>query len=299
MTRQAYLLLLGAALFWGGNNVAARFGVGHVSPGMLTMLRWVVALALLGWFARRELARDWPVIRKHWLALFAYGAVGFAGFNMAIYTAAAFTSIVNMSIEQAAMPILIFLVNFALFRVGIAWLQMAGVLASLAGIAIVATNGDLTRLSTLDLNIGDALNLTACLIYAVYTVMLRFRPQLHWKSWMMTLGFAAFLASLPYVAWEWSSGRILAPDLQGMAVVLYTGIFPSLLSQTLYLKGNELIGANRAGLFINMVPVFGTLLSILLLGEAFHGYQALAFTLVMGGIAMAEVAGRRKATAAS
>ena len=153
------------------------------------------------------------------------------------------------------------------------------------------SNGDLS----LDLNAGDALNLLACLFYAGYTVTLRFRPPLHWKSWMMALGFAAFLTSLPFIAWEAADGRLVLPDTQGWLAVLYTGFFPSLLSQTMYLKGNEIIGANRAGLFINMVPVFGTLLAIAFLGEAFHGYQMVAFALVMGGIAAAEWAGRKRA----
>ena len=295
MNSRAYLFLLAAALFWGGNNVAGKFAVGHVSPGVLTGLRWLVALAVLAWFARKEVAKDWPVIRANWWKLFAYGAVGFAGFNIAIYTAASMTSIVNMSIEQAAMPILIFLINFLIFRIGVAWLQVAGVLASLVGIAIVATAGDLSRLASMDLNLGDALNLLACLFYAGYTALLRFRPALHCKSWMMALGFAAFLTSLPFIAWEAATSRLIWPDFQGWMAVLYTGLFPSLLSQTFYLKGNEMIGANRAGLFINMVPVFGTIQSIVLLGEPFHGYQMVAFVLVMGGIAVAEWAGRRRA----
>ena len=295
MITRAYIFLLSAALFWGGNNVAGKFAAGHVSPAMLTGLRWVVALALLALISHRELRADWPAIRANWWKLFLWGAVGFAGFNIAIYTAAGLTTIVNMSIEQAAMPILIFLINFLFFRIGVAWLQVAGVLASLLGIAIVATGGDLSRLATLDLNAGDALNLLACLFYAGYTVTLRFRPPLHWKSWMMALGFAAFLTSLPFIAWEAADGRLLLPDMQGWLAILYTGFFPSLLSQTMYLKGNEIIGANRAGLFINMVPVFGTLLAIAFLGEAFHGYQMVAFALVMGGIAAAEWAGRKRA----
>lgn len=96
------------------------------------------------------------------------------------------------------------------------------------------------------------------------------------------------MTSLPFVAAEYASGHMVLPDLPGWAIVAYTAIFPSILSQIFYIRGVELIGSNRAGLFINLVPIFGTLLSILILGEDFHFYHALAMALVLGGIWLAE-----------
>ena len=84
------------------------------------------------------------------------------------------------------------------------------------------------------------------------------------------------------------------PDGRGWAIIAYTAIFPSILSQIFYIRGVELIGANRAGLFINLVPIFGTLLSIIILGEDFRAYHAIAMALVFGGIWLAETSGRRR-----
>jgi drug/metabolite transporter (DMT)-like permease len=85
------------------------------------------------------------------------------------------------------------------------------------------------------------------------------------------------------------------PDTMGWAVILYTVIFPSILAQIFYVRAVELIGANRAGLFVNLVPVFGTLLSVVVVGEAFHTYHAIALALVLGGIWLAETSGRKAA----
>jgi drug/metabolite transporter (DMT)-like permease len=112
---------------------------------------------------------------------------------------------------------------------------------------------------------------------------------------MIVLTGAAFLSSLPFAAAEFAWGAGIVPDARGWAVVAYTSIFPSILAQVFYIRGVELIGANRAGLFINLVPIFGTLLSIAILGEEFRAYHALALVLTLGGIWLAEVSGRRAA----
>ena len=90
-------------------------------------------------------------------------------------------------------------------------------------------------------------------------------------------------------------GSTSLPDARGWSVIFYTAIFPSILAQIFYVRGVELIGANRAGLFVNLVPVFGTLLSVALLGEKFRIYHAVALALVLGGIALAELGGRKAA----
>ena len=135
--------------------------------------------------------------------------------------------------------------------------------------------------------------LLAVLVYSAYTVALRFRPLIHWQSMMIMLCGSAALTSIPFVVAEFWYGAAILPDAQGWAVIAYTVFFPSILAQAFYIRGVELIGANRAGLFINLVPVFGTLLSVLILGEDFQLYHGLALVLVLGGIWLAEHSGRQ------
>lgn len=285
---RAYILLILTAAMWGGNAVAGKLAVGHVSPMLLTMIRWLMALALMLAIAWPQVRRDRAIIRKHLPFLVLLGAVGFAAFNLLFYTALQYTSAINVAIVQGAMPAVIFLVNFVLFRIRASMAQMLGFMITLAGVAIVAANGSFARLLALEVNRGDALMLIAVVIYGGYTVALRFKPEIHWQSMMTVLSAAALVMTIPFAAWEIVSGAVIWPDAQGLTAAAYTAIFPSLISQVLYIKGNEIIGSNRAGLFINLVPIFGTLMSVAIIGEALHLFHVAALCLVLGGIAIAE-----------
>jgi drug/metabolite transporter (DMT)-like permease len=294
--RKAYVLLLLTTQFWGGNAVAGKLAVGHVSPMLLTTARWGLALVILCIIGWPRLKADWPTVRRHALYLMALGAVGFTVFNVALYSAVIYTSAINVSIEQAGISMLILVGNFLLFRQRATWAQITGFVVSLIGVALTASHGDPARLLALDLNFGDALMLGAVVAYAGYTLALRFKPDIHWQSLMIALTAGAFVTSVPFAVAEFQSGAGIMPDARGWGVVLYTAIFPSILAQIFYVRGVELIGANRTGLFVNLVPVFGTLLSILVIGEALYLYHAIALALVLGGIWLAETSGRKAAT---
>ena len=295
MFRNAYLLLILTTLFWGGNAIAGKLAVGHISPMLLTTLRWALAVLVITAIGLPQLRRDWSVVKRNLPLLFLLGTAGFTMFNAAMYSALTFTTAINVSIEQAGMPMFIFLANFLLYRMGVSPGQIVGFTLSLVGVALTASHGDLTRLAELDVNFGDALMLAAIVLYGGYTVALRYKPAIHWKSLMLVMCFAAFLSSIPFAAWEITTERVTWPDTRGWMIVVYTAILPSIASQAFYMRGVELIGANRAGLFINLVPIFGTLLSILILGEAFHLYHAIALVMVLGGIWLAEQSGRKRA----
>ena len=288
MNTRAYLYLCITSLFWGGNSVAGKLAVGHVSPMVLTTFRWIVALLIILAFMLPQIKRDWPVIRKHWLQLLLYGALGFTAFNALLYTALGYTSAINAVIEQAGIPMLIFVFNFALFRIQASIAQVLGFTVTLVGVLVTASHGEFSTLAELEFNFGDALMLGACIVYAAYTVSLRWKPEMHWQSFIAAPAFGALLSAIPLFFWEVSRGAAIFPDTTGWAIVLYAGIFPSLLSQVLYVRGVEMIGANRAGLFINAIPVFGTILSVALVGETMHMFHVVALLLVLGGIAIAE-----------
>ena len=295
MHHRAYLLLALTALFWGGNAIAGKLAVGHISPMLLTLARWSIAFLLLLAIGWPRLAGDWPIVRRSLPLLVGLGVLGFTGFNVALYSALNYTTAVNVSIEQAGVPMLIFIANFLLFGQRAGTGQVVGFLLSAAGVMLTASHGDPMRLLDLDLNGGDGLMLVAIVVYSAYTIGLRFKPDLHWQSLMIVLCGAAALTSLPFAAAEWALSATVWPDARGCGVIAYTAIFPSILAQIFYIRGVEWIGTNRAGLFINLVPVTGTLLSVLVLGESFHPYHALALGLVLGGIWLAEASGRRRA----
>lgn len=298
--RNAYLVLGTVALFWAGNAIAGKLAVGHVSPMLLTLIRWTLACLFVAPFAWGDVRREWPEIRRNLPFLFALGAIGFTCFNAIFYLAVNYTSAINVTIEQSAMPLIVFVANFLLFRTGVTLFQIIGFSLTLVGVALTASHGELSALLALDLNRGDALMMLAVLIYGGYTVALRFKPKLHWRSTIFVLALSALVVSVPLAGIEWAMGHTQLPDTSGMTAALYTAIFPSLLAQVLYIRGIELIGPNRANLFVNLVPIFGAILAVLIIGEELHAYHVAALTFVLGGITLAErgAARARKASEA-
>ncbi|OJU05874.1 EamA family transporter [Metarhizobium album] len=288
MSIKAYVYLTIAALCWGGNAVAGKLAIGHISPMMLTFWRWAFAFMLIVAISVPQLKKDWPLLKQNWLLLMVLGVIGYTSFNAFLYTAVLYTTAINVAIEQAGIPVLIFIANFLLYRTRVSLAQIVGFAVTLLGIALTASHGDLMSLAQLTLNFGDALMMLAVVAYTVYTLLLRWRPPIHWKSLMALPALGALLASVPLLGWEAAAGNAIWPDASGWAIALWTSIFASLVAQILYVMGVDGIGPNRAGLFINLVPVFGTLLSVLLVGEDLQLFHVIALVLALGGIAIAE-----------
>lgn len=294
-----YLLLVLCNLFWGGNVVAGKAAAGNIDPYAFLVLRWVGTLLLLLPFVGTPLKRDWPVVRAKWWLYLFYGAVGYATFNILVYVAAYFTSGVNNAIDQVAINIFVMLLNFALFRTRVRGLQLIGVAITIVGVALTATHGDLSRILTLDINFGDALVLIACLAYAIYSIGLRWRPETNWITFLFASFVGAFAASLVFmftIGGGISHFVEALPEITplGWLIVLYTLMFPSILSQMFYARGLQLIGANRASLFINLIPLFGAVGSVLILRESLQSFHLVAAILIVVGIVLAEWSARRR-----
>lgn len=289
-TQNAYLLLLTTMVFWAGNAVAGRMAVGDVSPLTLTWLRWTLGAIVLGLAARSHLIRDWPAIVRHWPYIVFMGATGFAVFNALLYSALVHTTALNATIVQAGMPMMIFLLNYLFYRTAVRQIQILGYSLTLIGVLVAASQGETGQLIGLDLNRGDLIMLVAVLVYSSYSVALRAKPELHWLSFLAALFMVAAVISMPLALYEANTAAFIWPtSVTGIGVVLYTAIFPSIIGQALFIRAIELIGGNAAGLFVNLVPIFGSILAVLLLGESFQLFHAVALILVLGGIMVAQM----------
>jgi drug/metabolite transporter (DMT)-like permease len=285
---QAYVLLILTTLMWGGNAIAGRLAVGEISPMVLTSLRWVIVVAIMLPLVGRQIVRDWPKIRSRWLFTILMGTFGFTAFNALFYAAAHFTSAVNLTIFQGAIPVLVLLGTILFFKARTIPLQILGMIVTIVGVLIVSVKADWEILRKLALNIGDVWMLIACVFYAGYTLGLRHRPAIPGLVFFTAMAVVAFISSLPLLGIEMAHGTAQWPTPKGWLVMLYVALLPSLLSQVFFIRGVELIGPARAGLFVNLVPVFGALLAVVLLGEPFAFYHALGLVLVLGGIWLAE-----------
>ena len=284
----AYLLLTVTTFFWAGNAVAGKMAAGLVTPVTLTFLRWTIATTLILFLARKHLRRDMGVLGRQWLVVFALGALGFAAFNLLLYGALNYTTAINVTIEQSAMPVMIMLVNFIAFRQRIRGLQFIGVAVTIAGVVVTASHGDPWAVIDNGVNRGDAIMIGAVLLYSAYAVGLRFKPAVHGLSLMGGMCVSAWLFTTPFFVAEVFAQEFVFPNAKGWAIIAYAALLPSVVSQLFFMRGVELIGSNRAGVFINLVPIFGALLAVVMLGEDFEGFHLLGLVLVLGGITAAE-----------
>ncbi len=292
-SRKAYLLLTITTLCWGCNAIFSRLAVGEVSPMTLVTLRWITVMVLVFFLAQRHVRRDWSILKPRLPFIMAIGAIGFTGFNSLFYVAAHSTTAVNIGIIQGSIPVIVLMAAFLIFRTPVTLAQMVGVILTIAGVILVGASGSLERLTSLAFNFGDLLMLIACSLYAAYTLALRNKPDVAALSLFAVLAFSAFLTSLPLVAGEIALGQFQAPTLTGWVLIGCIAILPSFLAQICFINGVSIIGPGRAGIFVNLVPVFAAIFAVFFLGEPFELYHGIALTLVLGGIGLAEI-GKQK-----
>jgi drug/metabolite transporter (DMT)-like permease len=284
---QPYVLLVLTTLFWGGNVVAGKLAVGEVSPMAITFLRWLIPFLALTFVARAAVAAERHTLVAAWPYILTMAGLGFTAFNALFYAAAYHTTAVNIAIIQGATPIFV-LIGTAFLGARLRLLQFVGVMTTMGGVVLTASHGDMEVLSSLAFNRGDTWLLIASIFYALYTLALRWKPPASDLVFFVALSAAACVTSLPLVVAEGLMGQLQWPSAKGCLIVLYVALFPSLLCQMFYIRGIELIGPGRASTFYNLVPVFGALLSTIILDEPFAAYHVLALVLVLGGIAVAE-----------
>ena len=282
-----YLLLALTALFWSGNHVLGRAIAGHVPPFGISMARWLVGAIVLWPFAYRHVRRDWPAIRAHRGIMLFLALTGGALFGAGQYVGLQYTTALNVSVMNSLGPVLIAGAAAVLFSDRLAPIQMAGIAVSFAGVLVVVSRGDADALVHLSFNLGDLIIMANMMLWAVYCCYLRFKPRMHWLSFIWTFSAIAGLASLPVHVWEHVNGFPFRFDLVTAASVVYVAIFPSILAFLFWNRGVELIGANRAGAFLHLTPIYSAVLASLLLGEHLQLYHLLGFALILAGVRFA------------
>ena len=283
-----HFTLMMATLMWAGHTVAARLSVGEMSPMVMMGLRWFACLAILVFIFRRQMVAEWPRVRARlgWVA--AMGGLGMAGFTFFFILAAQYTTAVNLGITQSSVPMMVMAIGLLAFGTRVGGVQVAGLLVSLVGVLVLVTGGSIDVLLGLSFNAGDLLMLIACLCYAGYTVGLVRRIDM---SPALMLSFFSVPASIVFaicMGVEFWRGTMILPGPKGLAIVAYCAFFPSMLAQIFFMRGVELAGANRAGIYLNLVPVFAALLAVFILSESLYSYHAISLVMVLGGIYLAE-----------
>lgn len=291
-----YGLLVLTTLFWAGNFVLGRAVHLDVPPIGLSFWRWLTALVLILPFAIPHWKASRDVIRKNWLILVVLSVFSVTCFNTMVYLGLQTAPASNSILLQSACPILILILSWAFFREKVSGMQVAGMLISLLGVIVVVTEGHPASILGMDfLNVGTAWILLAVLCWAIYSALLRLRPD-----GLSPFGFFALtvlvgvVVLFPFYLQETLSGRPMPLTLTSVGSVVYVALFPSILSYLFWNKAIAELGANKSGQFIHLIPVFGITMAILFLGEPLRLFHIGGFLLILGGIWLATVIAARK-----
>jgi drug/metabolite transporter (DMT)-like permease len=221
--------------------------------------------------------------------LLLLSATGIATYNTMSYIGLTGTTALNVLLLQSAGPLIIIVWAFVLFGDRPTLRQTTGVLISLAGVATIAAHGSLDSLLQLKLNRGDVWILVAMVIYGVYAAMFRRRPAAHPLSFLVaTMGIGSLMI-LPFYLWETAQGGRILDGLPAWLALAYIAVFPSFIAYLFFNRGIELIGAGRAGQSWHLMPVFGSILAVLFLGETFYVYHAIGISMIGAGILLASI----------
>ena len=281
-----YLLLLIAAASFGGNWVAARVVNFEVAPFALSFWRWAVAGVLLFPFAASQLREDAPLIRRNAAVLAVFGAIGAGGFTLLGYWGVSYTTAVNATLLNSSLPLFVVPLSWLLLGLTVSGRQLAGLALSLGGVVTIVSAGSLQTFAQLALNPGDFLLLGGAFLWAVYTVMLKWRPPLRALSFLFTTVAAAAAVSLPFYLWEMWTGRTMTVTPTAIATIAYLAIFPSIVAYVCWNQAVAAVGPNVAGFFNPVIPVFGILFAVIFLGEPLRAYHLAGFALVLGGVVL-------------
>ncbi len=280
------MLLLGAVLFWSGNNVVAKAIIADVPPYSFTFLRWLIASLILLPFTWSYVQRDWRQARQAWVRLTLIAVLGICAFNTLLYMAVQTTSAVNVGLISSFFPAAIAMFSWMLLKIRLERIQITGMLISFLGILLVISRGHLSTLTGMVFVEGDILMLIGVICGAIYPVLLHDKPDIHPLSLLTIIILLGMLVSLPLYMLDLAQGRYVVINGGVVSGLLYIAVFPSVLAYMLWNRGIELVGANRAGLYLNLIPILTAIMAAVFLDETLSWYHFAGLLLVIFGMAL-------------
>ncbi len=285
-TLPAFLMVAVAPLCWAGNIVLAKGIVSMIPPVALAFWRWAVAFLILLPLTWPLVRRDWQAAARGWKMMALLSLLGITGFNTLLYIAMHTTTAINGALIQTTMPAMIIVICLLLYGERVSRMQVAGVILCVLGAAVVVLKGRWQALVYLNLVRGDLLMIVAVVLYAFYSALLPKRPNIHPLSFMVVTFGVGAVGLLPLYLWEMAVLGPFALSPGVAASIGYVAVFPSIVAYFCWNRGVAVIGANRTGLFITLIPVFAAILAIVLLGESLEAYHLAGMALIAAGFVM-------------
>ncbi len=286
--RLAYILLIFASLFWAGNFVIGKTASFYEIPAFsLNFYRWIFVWIILFPFTFKEIYKNKNYIIKNFGLFLILGITGITIFNSVVYYSLYFTQVISGILMISTIPVMIILISSILRIEKTNNFQIIGVILSLVGVFCIITQADLELIKNLDFNKGDLSMLVAMLSWATYSALLKKKKyELSQICLLQVIISFGLIFLIPIYFIESSIGSPLNFNLPFFSILAYAVLFPAIASYLFWIKGISIIGANRAGVFLHLMPIFGAILAMIIFKEKFMLYHILGAIFIITGISL-------------
>ena len=286
--KAAYIFLILATLFWAGNFIVGKAAsLFEIPPFTLNFYRWTFAWLILAPFTLKEILQKRNYILENIKLILILGITSITVFNSIVYYSLNFTQVISGVLMISTIPVMIIFFCWILKIEKTNFYQILGVIFSLLGVAVIVTKADLGKLFSLNFNKGDLWMVVAMFSWAMYSALLKKKKfDLTHISFLQTIITAGLILLLPAYLIEIALGYKLNVNLPFVLTLSYVVLFPGLASFFFWIKGISIIGSNRSGIFLHLMPIFSTVMAILIFNEKFMNFHLIGGTLIITGIVL-------------
>ena len=282
----AYFFLVLAALCWSGNFIVGKFAtLFEIPPLTLNVFSWISVWLILMPFTYKEIYNNLPYIKKNWLVISFMGVITISTFNSVVYFALNYTQVVNAVLMLAAIPAATIVLSSIMKIERTNIFQIFGLILSIVGIAAIISNGDVQKIISLSFNKGDIWMLVCVVTWSLYSTLLKkHRFKLSQFTLIQLMVSVGILFLIPQFFYEKYIGLELNFNKAFYLILFYVVVFPAIAAYYFWQKGIEIIGPNRASMFIQLMPLFSAVMAIIIFKEKFEMYHFLGAFFILSGI---------------
>ena len=282
----AYLLLVVATLFWSGNFIVGKFAtLFEIPPLTLNVFRWISVWIILIPFTYKEIYNNFSYIKKNLLVIGFMGVITISTFNSVVYFALNYTQVINAVLVLAAIPAATIVLSLLMRIEKTNFFQICGLIFSIIGIGSIISNGEIQRILSLSFNKGDLWMLVCVLTWALYSTLLKkYKFKFSQFSLIQLMVSIGILFLIPQYFYEQSIGLEVNFNKAFFLILFYVVVFPAIVAYYCWQKGVEIIGPNRATMFIQLMPLFSAVMAIIIFKEKFELYHFVGATFIVSGI---------------
>lgn len=281
-----YVFLVLAVLFWSGNFIFARLVSNNIEPMQLSFFRWFFVLILLLPYLLFHYKNIQKIFKKEYILIIIFSVLGIAGFNTFLYYGLQTTTATNALLINSSTPMFIIVISALIFKNKITKLQLFGVLVSTLGVIYLILKGQINHILELKFTVGDLWIIAACVDWALYTILLKYKPkELNtFEFFGLTVFIGTIILYFIFLFQGYSFEFSFLENTDVFYSLIYIVLFPSILSFYFWNISTIELGANKAGQFAHLMPIFGAVLAYTFLDEVLEFYHFIGILLITTGI---------------